>query len=128
MTNTTLIDIIKDYQSGADQAARIFRNKYKVNDIIEGWHSGKYEQTGKLIDEGLIFYAFHGIGLAARFKDKFVDFDFAYFPELRHDGFDLSRLIGFIENQHKKYSNYKDKEIIEKEFKDLIKKWCYSKT
>lgn len=115
-----LLDIIKDYQLSADKAVRIFKEKYKVNNILEGWHSGVYEQTGKLIDEGLCFYAFHGIGLAAHFKDKIVDFDFAYFPEPRHDGFDVSRLTSFIQNQGDKYPDYKDKEKIEKEFNALI--------
>ena len=121
MTNTTLIDIIKDYQAGADKAVRIFKNKYKVNDILEGWHSRIYEQTGKLINEGLNYYAFHGIGLEAHFKDKIVDFDFVYCPEPRHDGFDLWRLTNFIQNQHNKYPDYKDNEKIEKEFNELIK-------
>lgn len=124
---TTLLDIIQDYQLSADKAVRIFKEKYKVNDILEGWHSRVYEQTGKLIDEGLYFYAFHGIGLAAHFKDKIVDFDFAYFPEPRHDGFDLWRLSNFIQNQYNKYPDYKDKEKIEKEFNELIKNGVIAK-
>ena len=116
-----LLDIIKDYQSSADKAVQIFKDKYKVDDILDGWYSGVYEQIGKLIDEGLYFYAFHGIGLAAHFKDKIVDFDFAYFPEPRHDGFDLWRLTNFIQNQRNKYPDYKDKEKIEREFNELIK-------
>lgn len=120
-TNPNLLDIIKDYQLSADQAVQIFKAKYKIDDLLEGWHSGVYKQTGKLIDEGLYFYAFHGIGLAAHFKDKIVDFDFAYFPEPRHDGFDLWRLTSFIQNQRNKYPEYKNEEKIETEFKALIK-------
>lgn len=115
-----LLDIIKDYQSGADKAVQIFKEKYNVEDILEGWHRKVYKQTGKLIDEGLYYYAFHGIGLAAHFKDKIVDFDFEYFPEPRHDGFDLWRLSNFIQNQRNKYPEYKDKEKIEREFYELI--------
>ena len=117
-----LLDIIQDYQSSADKAVQIFKAKYKVDDLLEGWHSRVYNQRGKLIDDGLYFYAFHGIGLATHFKDKIVDFDFAYFPEPRHDGFDLWRLLSFIQNQRNKYPDYKDKEKIEKEFNELIKK------
>jgi hypothetical protein len=117
----SLIDIIKDYQISANQAVNVFKVKYKVNDILEGWHNKVYEQTGKLIDEGLYFYAFHGIGLAAHFKDKIVDFDFAYFPKPRHDGFDLWRLKNFIQNQRNKYPNYRDATKVEKEFNNLIK-------
>ncbi len=122
ISEPNLLDIIKDYQISADKAVRIFKEKYKVNDIIEGWHRGLYEQTGKLPDEGLRFYAFHGIGLAAHFKDKIVDFDLSYFPEPRHDGFDLWRLTNFIQNQAEKYPHYKGKEKIEREFIELIKK------
>lgn len=118
----SLIDIIKDYQISANEAVNIFKAKYKVNDILEGWHNRVYEQTGKLIDEGIYFYAFHGIGLAAHFKDKIVDFDFAYFPEPRHDGFDLWRLKNFIQNQRNKYPKYRDTTKVEKEFNELIKK------
>lgn len=116
-----LIEIIKDYQISADKAVKIFKEKYKVDDILEGWHRGVYEQLGKLVDEGLNFYAFHGIGLAAHFKDKIVDFDFAYFPEPRHDGFDLWRLTNFIRNQRNKYPDYDDDKKIEREFNELIK-------
>jgi hypothetical protein len=116
-----IIDIIKDYQQGADKAVNIFKKKYGVSNILEGWWSGLYEQTGKLKEEGLQFYAFHGIGLAAHFKDKIVDFDFAFFPEPRHDGFDLWRITGFIENQIEKYPEYKDKNKIESDFNGLIR-------
>ena len=127
IARTKLLDIIKDYQLSSDKAVRIFKEKYKVNNILEGWHDRVYEQTGKLVDEGLYFYAFHGIGLAAHFKDKIVDFDFAYFPEPRHDGFDLWRLTNFIQNQRNKYPDYKDIEKIEKEFYELIKNGVIAK-
>lgn len=117
---TTLLEIIYDYQSAADKAVCIFKEKYGVDDILEGWHSGVYRQTGKLIEEGLYFYAFHGIGLAAHFKDKIVDFDFAYFPEPRHDGFDLWRLTNFIQNQRNKYPDYTEVGKAEREFNELI--------
>jgi len=120
--NLTLIDILRDYQKSADEAVRIFRTKYEVEDILQGWHNRIYEQTGKLSEEGIKFYAFHGIGLAAHFADKIVDFDFAYFPEPRHDGFDLSRLLGFIINSGNKYEEYKAKEKVEIEFNELIRK------
>lgn len=116
-----ILDIIKDYQLAADKAVQIFKDKYKVHDILEGWYNRLYEQTGKLVEEGLYFYAFHGIGLAAHFKDKIVDFDFAFFPEPRHDGFDLYRLTNFIQNQRNKYPHYLDKKITEKEFNELIR-------
>jgi hypothetical protein len=59
--------------------------------------------------------------LAAHFKDKIIDFDFAFFPEPRHDGFDLWRITGFIQNQISKYPEYQDKNKIENDFNELIK-------
>ena len=95
-----ILDIIKDYQLAADKAVQIFKDKYKVHDILEGWYNRLYEQTGKLVEEGLYFYAFHGIGLAAHFKDKIVDFDFAFFPEPRHDRGDfLFDIYSFFRSQ-----------------------------
>jgi hypothetical protein len=79
-----------------------------------------YPQTGRLVDDGLSFYAFHGIGLAAHFKDKIVDFDFAYFPEPGHDGFDLGRITKFIRSQGDAYPAYEDPEQIKREFHALI--------
>ena len=65
--------------------------------------------------------------LLLHFKDKIVDFDFAYFPEPRHDGFDLWRLTNFIQNQCNKYPDYQDKEKIEREFNELIKNGVIAK-
>jgi hypothetical protein len=118
--NSTLIDVIKDYQETADKAVNIIKDAFQVTNIIYGWRNGLYEQTGELKERGLKFYAFHGIGLAAHFADRIVDFDFAYLPEPRHDGFDLWRLKGFIENQSSKYGKYLDEGKLEREFKGLV--------
>lgn len=114
-------DLITDYQSSASQVVKIFKEKYKVKDLLEGWHAGMYKQTGNLSEYGLKFYAFHGIGIAAHFKEKLVDFDFAYIPELRYDGFDLWRLTSFVNSQPEKYGKYKNKQILKSEFDSLIK-------
>ena len=118
--NPTLFDVIKDYQETADKAVTIIKDVFQVSNIIHGWRNGLYEQTGELKERGLKFYAFHGIGLAAHFSDKIVDFDFAYLPEPRHYGFDLWRLKGFIESQPSKYEKYLDERKLEREFKELV--------
>ncbi len=115
-------ELIIDYQNSTQQVVQIFKNKFGVDNLIEGWHTGRYEQTGKLIENGLKFYAFHGIGIAAHFEDKLVDFDFAYLPELRHDGFDIWRLTSFAKSQPKKYGNYLDEELLEAKFESLRNK------
>ncbi|MDC1162098.1 hypothetical protein OAT18_01515 [Tenacibaculum sp.] len=117
-----IIELIKDFTNTVDKGVQILKDKYGVSDLLEGWHSGLYEQTGKLKDLGIEFYAFHGCGLALHFRNKKVDFDFAYVPEQRHDGFDLWRLHGFAQGQPKKYNKYLDKINLEKDFKQLLKK------
>ncbi len=117
-----IIELIKDFTNTVNKGVQILKDKYGVSDLLEGWHSGLYEQTGKLKDLGIEFYAFHGCGLALHFRNKKVDFDFAHVPDQRHDGFDLWRLHGFAQGQPKKYNKYLDKTNLEKDFKQLLKK------
>jgi len=114
-----IINLIIDYQSSANEAVTIFKRKHKVTSLLKGWHSGLYEQTGNIKEDGLRFYAFHGFGLAAHFANKIVDFDFAFFPEERWDGFDLWRLRGFVENQPQKYEAFLKPNFLEDEFEQL---------
>jgi hypothetical protein len=119
---TNLIDIIKAYQEGADKAVKIFKSKFKIDNILEGCrHYKLYPQVGQLIDEGIYRYAFHGAGLCVYFKDMMIDFDFEECPELRHDGFELWKLKQFITNQKNKYKDYQDEQKVEDEFNELIK-------
>jgi len=120
MTGYTLVDIIKDYQAGADKAVTIFKEKFGVGDILQGRRQKNYPRVGKLIENGIYRYAFHGSGLEVHFKDKVIDFDFAFFPEPRHDGFDLWRLTLFINNQRNKYPEYLDNDKLKAEFNELI--------
>ena len=119
--NLNIFNLISDYQSTAKEVVDIFKVRFEVEDILEGWHTGVYNQTGELIEEGLKFYAFHGIGIAAHFKDKIGDFDFAYMPQFRHDGFDLGRLTYFMKSQPHKYGKFLNEELLESEFERLIK-------
>jgi hypothetical protein len=117
-----ILELIIDFTSTVNRGVQILKEKYNVSDLLEGWHNRLYEQTGKLRDLGIEFYAFHGCGLSLHFRNKKVDFDFAYVPELRHDGFDLWRLRGFAQGQPKKYNKYLDKDNLEKDFEQLLKK------
>ncbi|UJH68620.1 DUF6896 domain-containing protein [Allomuricauda sp. SCSIO 65647] len=114
--------LIKDYQSTANHVVGLFQRKYGVENLLEGWYSGIYYQTGELKQEGINFYAFHGIGIAVHFDTKMIDFDFAFFPELRWDGFDLWRLKGFVSSQPKKYPELIDEKKLESEFERLKQK------
>jgi hypothetical protein len=100
----------------------LFKEKYGITNLLEGWHSGLYERTGKLKEIGIRFYAFHGCGLAVFLKNKHVDFDFAFIPEQRHDCFDLWRLQMFAQDHPFTYNNFLNEKTLENDFKDLIEK------
>jgi hypothetical protein len=117
-----IIELIKDFQETADKAVTLFQEKYGITNLLEGWHSGLYEQTGKLREIGIRFYAFHGCGLSVFFKNKHVEFDFAFIPEQRHDCFDLWRLQMFAQNHPFTYNNFLYGNTLENDFKDLIEK------
>ena len=121
-----LLDIIKDYQTSADLAVRIFQETYNINNVGSEWRQ-VCSRTGKLPEKGIYRYAFHGSGLQVYFRDKIIDFDFADIPEARHDGFDLWKLSEFIKNQRNKYPEYKDKIKLEMEFSILIEKGIITK-
>jgi hypothetical protein len=86
-------------------------------------HDKIYPLVGKLKGHHIKRYAFHGIGLAVDFDDNTsVDFDFAYFPAQRHDGFDLWRLGEFVSTRPEKYGKYLDKKKLEDDFNRLIER------
>ena len=114
-----IIDLIRLYQSYSDKAVKIFQEHFNIKNPLEEWHKGTYSQTGELKNAGLKFYAFHGIGLAAHFKNLVVDFDFAFFPEIRWDGFDVWRLWNFSQHLGPKFDHLKKEEKIKMELLDL---------
>lgn len=65
-----IIELIKDFTNTANEGVQILKEKYGVSDLLKGWHSGLYEQTGKLKDLGIEFYAFHGCGLSRQCGQK----------------------------------------------------------
>ncbi|GAK95247.1 hypothetical protein JCM19298_1576 [Nonlabens ulvanivorans] len=124
---TSIKNLIQDYQKSVDEVVAIFQKRYGVENLLDGWHSGLYEQTGKLKEYGIKFYAFHGIGLSTHFEDKLVDFDFAFFPEPKWNGFDLWRLKSFVKNQPEKYEEFLDDKKLELDFASLIKSGAIKK-
>jgi len=122
LESENIMELITDFINTVNDGVQIFKDKYGVSNLLEGWHKGLYEQTGKLRDLGIEFYAFHGCGLSLHFRNKKVDFDFVHLSEQRYDGFDLWRLHGFVNGQPKKYNKYLDRSNLEKDFKLLIEK------
>jgi hypothetical protein len=119
-----IIDLVRDYQNSVDKVMVAFKKKFNRTDLLTACrHDKLYSQNGEIKEFGIKHYAFHGIGLHATFKDNStVDFDFAFFPEQRQDGFDLWRLQSFVADQPNKYKKYLDKTKLEADFNNLIDK------
>ena len=120
----TIIDLITDYQKNVEKVMEAFKQEFSRTDLLAAYRHDKiYPQVGKLKKHHIKRYAFHGIGLAVDFDDNTsVDFDFAFLPEQRHDGFDLWRLGGFVSSHANKYKKYLDKKKLEDDFNSLIEK------
>ena len=90
----TIVDLIKDYQESVEQVMKAFNQEFNRTDLLTAYRHDKiYPQVGKLKKHFIKRYAFHGIGLAVDFDDNTsIDFDFAFLPEQRHDGFDFQKL------------------------------------
>lgn len=117
-----VVDLITDYQENVERVMTAFKKEFNRTDLLTAWKSDKvYPQIGKLKRHHIKHYAFHGIGLAVDFDDNTsVDFDFAFLPEQRHDGFDLWRISEFVSSRPDKYKKYLDKKKLEEDFNRLI--------
>jgi hypothetical protein len=120
----SIVDLITDYQENVERVMTAFEQEFNRTDLLTAWKSDKiYPQIGKLEKYNIKRYAFHGIGLAVDFDDNTsVDFDFAFFPEQRHDGFDLWRLGEFASTRPDKYKKYLDKKKLEDDFNKLVER------
>lgn len=120
----TLVDLITDYQQHVQKVIYAFQYEFNRTDLLTAWKSDKvFPQVGELPKYNIKRYAFHGIGLAVDFDNNTsVDFDFAFLPEQRHDGFDLWRLGDFISSRPDKYKKYLDKKKLEADFNKLIER------
>ncbi len=118
----TLVDLITEYQATVEKVMKAFKQEFNRTDLLTACrHDRIYPQVGKLKKHNIRRYAFHGIGLAVDFDDDTsIDFDFAFFPQQRHDGFDLWRLGDFVSKQPEKYERYLDKKKLEDDFNKLI--------
>ncbi len=120
----TIVDLITDYQVNVERVMTAFRQEFKRTDLLTAYRLEKiYPQVGSLKKYHIKRYSFHGIGLAVDFDDNTsVDFDFAFLPEQRHDGFDLWRLGEFVSSRPDKYKKYLNKEKLEEDFNKLVER------
>ena len=123
LNDYTIIDMITDYQQTVDYVMMAFKEEFNRTDLLTACRHDKiYPQDGKLQKHHIKRYAFHGIGLAVEFDDNTtVDFDFAFLPEQRYDGFDLWRLSEFVSSRPGRYGKYLDEKKLEYDFNSLIK-------
>jgi hypothetical protein len=117
-----IVDLIQDYQENVERAIKAFKKAFNRTDLLTAYRSDKIcPQVGRLPKYHIEHYAFHGIGLAVMFDDNTsIDFDFAFLPEQRHDGFDLWRLNDFASSRPYKYKKYLDKKKLEDDFNKLV--------
>lgn len=120
----SIVDLITDYQENVERVMTAFKQEFNRTDLLTAYRHDKiYPQVGDLKKYHIKRYAFHGIGLAVDFDDNTsVDFDFAFFPEQRHDGFDLWRLDEFVSTRPDKYKKYLSKKKLEEDFNKLVER------
>lgn len=111
----SIVDLITDYQANVERVMSAFKQEFNKTDLLTAYRHDKiYPQVGSLKKYHIERYAFHGIGLEVEFDDNTsLNFDFAFLPEQRHDGFDLWRLGEFVSSRPDKYKKYLDKEKLE---------------
>lgn len=120
----SIFDLITDYQVNVERVMTAFKQEFNRTDLLTAYRHDKiYPQVGKLKKYDIKRYSFHGIGLAVDFDDNTsVDFDFAFLPEQRHDGFDLWRLGEFVSTRPNKYKKYLDNKRLETDFNEQIER------
>lgn len=120
----SIFDLIIDYQQTVERVMKAFKKEFKRTDLLVACRRDKILQPkGQLKKHHIKYYAFHGIGIAVDFDDgTSVDFDFAFFPEQRHDGFDLWRLSSFVSTRPNKYKKYLDKKKLEADFNEQVER------
>lgn len=118
----TIVDLITDYQENVQKVMDAFKKEFNRSDLLIAYRHDKiYPQVGNLKKYQIKRYAFHGMGLVVDFDDNTsVDFDFAFLPEQRHDGFDLWRLGEFVSSRPNKYKKHLDKNKLEEDFNKLV--------
>jgi len=118
----SISEVIISYQQAVERVMNAFKQEYNRTDLLAAYRGDKiFPQKGKLKKYNIKQYYFHGIGLAVQFDDNTsVDFDFAFLPEQRHDGFDLWRLSQFVASHPNRFKKYLDKKKLETDFNKLI--------
>ncbi len=118
----SIVDLIIGYQESVERVMNAFKQEYNRTDLLMACRRDKlYPPIGNLKKYRIKNYRFHGVGLCAQFDDNsFVDFDFSFLPEQRHDGFSQWRLSQFALCHPTRYKKYQNKNTLEQDFNKLI--------
>lgn len=118
MKAQTLEDLIAEYLAQVKKATDLLECSFGTKNILRLWRSKKIPQRGLVTDD--VTYELHGIGCRVYLSEICVDFD--YGPDGRVDGFDPWRLYTYACEVPRRFKKYTDRESLEREFDDYLKK------
>ncbi|WP_416364935.1 DUF6896 domain-containing protein [Pseudomonas sp. NFX183] len=114
----TLENLIAEYLEHVKKATDLLECSFGTKNILRLWRTNKIPRCGKV--NGDVTYELHGIGCCVYLSEICIDFD--YGPDGRVDGFDAWRLYMYACELPCKYKKYTDKESLEREFNEYLKK------
>ncbi|OPA94079.1 hypothetical protein BFW88_09755 [Pseudomonas fluorescens] len=118
MKTQTLENLITEYLAQVKKATDLLEQSFGTKNILRLWRSKKIPQRGSVTDD--VTYELHGIGCSVYLSEICDDFD--YGPDERIDGFDSWRLYMYACEVPSKYKKYTNKESLELEFSEYLKK------
>lgn len=118
MKTQTLENLIAEYLNQVKTATDLLERSFGTKNILGLWHSKKIPRRGTVTKD--VTYELHGIGCSVYLSEICVDFD--YGPNERVDGFDAWRLYMYACELPSKYKKYTDKESLDLEFDEFLKK------
>lgn len=118
MKTQNLDNLISEYLTQVKEATDLLEASFGTKNILRLWRSKKIPQRGPVT--GGITYELHGIGCRVYLSEICIDFD--YGPDGRVDGFDAWRLYMYACEIPHKYEKYTDKEFLDREFNEFLKK------
>ncbi|MBF6029052.1 hypothetical protein ICY20_15005 [Pseudomonas sp. P115] len=118
MKTPTLENLITEYLAQVQKATDLLEQSFGTKNILRLWRSNKIPQRGSVTDD--VTYELHGIGCSVCLSEICVDFD--YGPDGRVDGFDPWRLYMYACEVPRKFKKYTDKEFLDREFDEYLKK------
>jgi hypothetical protein len=120
-TQYLVSELVREYISCAKYMCNSLKNQFALEEepLLVAYRGKRIPKKGVL--EGGIKYDFHGGGCYFEFDGGRIDVDFG--PSGRCDGFDLYRLLDFLQSSEIIASKYNelDEETIRSELEDLVR-------